>query len=78
MKRYFFDRVGEERLEYDFCGSVLPSPEAAYQIAEMIAIDLEIVEEGAWSGWEISVRDAGGRKFFSVPVRQPLPELAAV
>jgi hypothetical protein len=78
MKRYFFDRVGEKRLEYDYCGSVLPSLEAAYQVAEMIAIDLEIVEEGAWSGWEISVRDAGGRKFFSVPVRQPSPEPVAV
>ena len=68
MKRYFFDRVGRNRAEYDYSGSNLPSLDAAQNLAELIAIDLAIEEEGAWSGWAVTVRDAVGKQFFSVPV----------
>ena len=77
MNRYFFDRVDGRRSEYDYCGSELPSPEAARQVAELIAIDLEVVEAGSWSGWAIDVRDALGKQFFSVPVRESEANLLA-
>ncbi len=78
MNRYFFDRVGGKRSEYDYQGKDLPNPEAAHQIAELIAIDLEVVDEGIWSGWAISVRDAFGQQFCSVPVGASVAGFAAV
>jgi hypothetical protein len=45
MRRYFFDLVGEERSEYDYRGRDLPSPESAYQFAELIAVDLAVDEQ---------------------------------
>ena len=68
MQTYFFDRVAFDRAEYDYRGRDLPSLDAAKRLAELIAIDLEIGEEGTWSGWAISVRDAVGKQFLSIPV----------
>ena len=70
MNRYFFDRVSHDRAEYDYRGRACSTPEAARQLAEMIALDLEIMDEGAWSGWAINVRNAIGQQFFSVPVSE--------
>ena len=69
MKRYFFDRVGKHRAEYDFCGREFPSQESARQLAELMAIDLGISEQGEWSGWVVDVRNSLGQKFFSIPVQ---------
>jgi hypothetical protein len=68
MKKYFFDRVGSDRAEYDYRGRDLPSLDAARRLAELIALDLEIDQDGTWSGWAVSVRDAVGQQFLSVPV----------
>jgi hypothetical protein len=38
--RYFFDFVGHERSELDFTGRILPTPEEAYDAAELMALDL--------------------------------------
>jgi len=70
MKRYFFDRVSSERAEYDYRGRDFSSPEAARQLAEIIALDLELMDEGGWSGWAIAVRNALGEQLFSVPIAQ--------
>jgi hypothetical protein len=75
MGKYFFDRVGHCRLEYDYKGRMLSTPEKAHQLAELIALDLGIEPEGNWRGWTIDVRNALGQRFFSVPV--PAPELGA-
>ncbi len=77
MSRYFFDVVGPTRSEYDFRGRELPSLDGAYHVAEMLALDLEVLHEETSAGCAISVRDADGKLFFSVPVRQPEPEPVA-
>jgi hypothetical protein len=74
MNKYFFDRVSREGSEYDYRGREFHTPETAHQMAELIALDLEVVEEGIWSGWAINVYSADGQQFFSVPI----PELDLV
>jgi hypothetical protein len=78
MSRYFFDVISHEGPQYDFCGRELTTPEAAYQFAEILAIDVETLHAEAASSCEIVVRNAEGRHFFSVPVRRPEPELVLV
>ena len=69
MKRYFFDLVSLDRSEYDFRGHECSSLEHAFQMAELIALDLELRSEGEWSGWTVKVRNRDGKHLFSVPVR---------
>jgi uncharacterized protein DUF6894 len=69
MRRYFFDFVGQKRCAYDYNGRDLPTPENAYDLAELIALDLGIEEDDEWTGWSVNVRNAEGREFFSVPVQ---------
>ncbi len=68
MRRYFFDVVGKQRSELDYHGHFLPAPENAYQMAELIALDLGMKSDDEWHGWSVMVRDALGAQFFSVPV----------
>jgi hypothetical protein len=68
MGRYFFDRVGRNRAEYDYKGHALSTPEKARQLAELIALDLGIDPEGPWTGWTVNVCNAQGQKLFSIPV----------
>jgi hypothetical protein len=75
MKRYFFDVVSQGRAEYDYSGREFPSPEMAMQLAELIALDLEVCPHGVWAGSIVDVRDSHGRQFCSMQVRPP--ELAA-
>ena len=70
MNKYFFDLVGRQRSEYDYRGRELPSPEKAYQLGELIALDLGIDGQREWSGWSIKVRNSLGQQFFSIPVPQ--------
>jgi Domain of unknown function (DUF6894) len=72
---YFFDRVGNNRAEYDYKGRMFATPDNARQMAELIALDLGIDSEGTWLGWRVEVLDVRGQRFFSIPVRAA--ELAA-
>ena len=67
MKRYFFDLGTQCRSMYDYKGRELATPEAAYQLAELIALDLAF--DGEWVGWAVAVCSPDGERFFSVPVR---------
>lgn len=69
MCRYFFDLVGEGRSEYDYRGRDLPSPQSAYHLAELIAVDLVVEEQELWCGWTVKVRNVQGREMFCVPVQ---------
>ena len=69
MCRYFFDLVGQKRTEYDFRGREISSLEDAFQMAEIIALDLELKSEGEWCGWSVEVRNSDGRHLFSVAVQ---------
>jgi hypothetical protein len=75
MNRYFFDVVGHGRSELDYTGRLLPSPERAYDAAELMAFDL-VVKWEATIGWAVNVSSAEGRKLFSIPVQ--VSYLAAV
>jgi hypothetical protein len=66
MKRYFFDLGSQGRSVYDHQGRIFESDDAAYQLAELIALDLEV--DGEWAGWEVAVRSPEGKSVFSIAV----------
>jgi hypothetical protein len=67
--RYFFDFVRHERSELDYTGRISPTPEEAYDAAELMALDLLVRREGETIGWAVKVSSAEGRKLFSIPVQ---------
>ena len=67
MKRYFFDLDTQRQSMYDYKGREFPTPEAAYQLAELIALDLAF--DGESAGWAVAVRSPEGKRVFSIPVR---------
>jgi hypothetical protein len=69
MKRYFFDVVGHGRSELDYTGRVLPTPEKAYDAAELMAFDLVVKREDEAIGWAVNVSSVEGHKLFSIPVQ---------
>jgi hypothetical protein len=50
MNRYFFDVVGHGRSELDYTDRLLPSPERAYDAAELMAFDLVVKWEERSAG----------------------------
>jgi len=68
MKKYFFDVVGQGRSEYDFRGSEFSEPQKAFQLAQLLALDVEVGAEEEFSGGSINVHNAHGHKLFSVPI----------
>jgi hypothetical protein len=75
MNKYFFDLVSRDRCEYDYSGRALDGPEQAIELANLIALDLEVGEDEKWSGWVVQVRNSQGQEIFSLPVQNP--DLAA-
>jgi hypothetical protein len=75
MKRYFFDVISQSGSEYDYRGREFPTPEQAFQMAELMALDLQLCPKGDWAASSINVRDSYGTEFFSTRVHPP--ELAA-
>jgi hypothetical protein len=67
MKRYFFDVGNQCQSMYDYQGRDFETPDAAYQQAELMALDLEV--SGEWAGWAVAVCSPDGKKVFSIPVR---------
>src|SRR5207244_13641978 len=62
MKKYFFDVVGQRRSEYDFRGRDFAEPQKAFQLAQLLALDLGVASEDEFSGGSINVRSADGQK----------------
>jgi hypothetical protein len=69
MNGYFFDIVGHGRSELDYTGRLLPTPEKAYDVAELMAFDLAVKREDETIGWAVNVSSAEGRRLFSIPVQ---------
>jgi hypothetical protein len=69
MKRFFFDVAAKTYVQYDYRGREFAKPEDARELAELIALDLECSDRNDWAGAEIQVRNVGGDRLFSVPVR---------
>ena len=75
MKRYFFDVVRGKDSEFDYNGREFAAPEKAIEFAKLIAIDLELMQEGARGASTVIIRDPQGRIYSSERVQ--VPELAA-
>ena len=73
MIRFFFDYTSNDRSLYDYRGEDFLSPEAAIEFAQTTAQVLTNSLSGDWVGWSIEVRNADGKKFFSLPVRSAVP-----
>ena len=71
MNRYFFDVAGKSDVQYDYRGRELERPDQAREMAELIALDIECIDSDGLAGAEVQVRNVGGQKLFSVPIRDP-------
>jgi hypothetical protein len=69
MKRYFFDVKTRSNIQYDFCGRDFGHEQQALQYAELIALDVQCLDEAEYERSEVQVRDIGGEQLFAVPVR---------
>jgi hypothetical protein len=58
-----------ERSKLDYTGRILPTPEEAYDAAELMALDLFVRREDETIGWAVKMSSAEGRKLFSIPVQ---------
>jgi hypothetical protein len=68
MKKYFFDVVGDGRMEYDFRGREFDEPQKAFQMAHLLALDMEVGRGDELAGGRINVRNADGHQLFTVPI----------
>ncbi len=75
MNKYFFDRVGRGSSEYDFRGREFAEPQKAFQLAQLLALDLEVGGNEEFAGGSINVRNVVGHQLFTVRIREA--ELAA-
>jgi hypothetical protein len=71
MTKYFFDVIGDDCTELDFHGRAFSEPQKAFEVAHMLALDMEVGYGDEYSGRAVFVRSAHGDKLFSVPIRQP-------
>ena len=66
--RFFFDYKAKHRSIYDYNGSNFRNSEDAFDFAELTAQLLKNSLNGDWIGYSVEVRDAVGKKYFSIPV----------
>jgi hypothetical protein len=66
MKKYFFDRVGQSCSEYDFRGRDFAEPHKAFQLAQLLALDIGVEGQEEFLGGSVNVRNADGHKLYSV------------
>ena len=70
MKRVFFDVAANSSVQYDYRGREFDKPEDAHELAELIALDLECIDEGEWTGGEVRVCNVSGERIFSASIRK--------
>jgi hypothetical protein len=73
MIRFFFDYTSKNKSLYDYRGDDFLTPQAAIEFAQATAQVLTNSLSGDWVGWSIEVRNAEGKKFFSLPVNNATP-----
>jgi hypothetical protein len=66
--RFFFDYKAKHRSIYDYDGNTFRNSEDAYDFAKSTAQLLKNSLDGGWIGYSVEVRDAVGKKYFSIPV----------
>jgi len=72
MKHFFFDLTTTDQLLYDYRGDKFSSPQSAIEFAQETARMLKHSLSDDWTGWSVEVRNAEGKKYFSLPVKQDL------
>jgi hypothetical protein len=45
-----------------------PDSERAFQLAELVALELSVEADTRWLGWTVEVRSLQGQKLFATPV----------
>jgi len=70
VKHYFFDVVGNKGSALDYTGRMLRTPDEAHSAAELMALDLAVKQTDEVTVSEVTVSDAHGRKFFSIPIKE--------
>jgi hypothetical protein len=70
MERYFFDVVGNEGPALDYTGRTLPTADEAYNVAELMALDLAVKQGDGVIGSTVTVSNTYGRKLFSIQVNE--------
>jgi hypothetical protein len=68
VTKYRLALINPQHSECDIRVGEFPGAETAFQLAELIALDLGIELDNKWCGWTVEVRSAQGRKLFAVPV----------
>jgi two-component system, chemotaxis family, chemotaxis protein CheY len=71
--RFFFDYTCPDRSLLDFRGDEFLSPDDAFDFAEATAHTMKSDLNGNWLGWSVEVRNAGGIKYFSLPITPVRP-----
>jgi CheY-like chemotaxis protein len=64
----YLDLLTEGEYLYDYKGNEFLGANDAYDFAETTVEVLKNELDGAWSGWSVEVRNAEGRKLFSLPI----------
>jgi hypothetical protein len=70
MERYFFDVVGNQGPALDYTGRALRTADEAYNVAELMALDLAVKQGDEVIGSKVTVSNTYGRKLFSIPVKE--------
>jgi hypothetical protein len=60
--------MSPQRAECHLRVGEFPVAERAFELAELMALELAIDVDRKWSGWTIEVRCPEGRKLFAAPV----------
>jgi hypothetical protein len=68
LDKYCFALVSPQRAESRLRVGEFPGADRAFQLAELMALEMGIDAEEKWSGWTIEVRSPEGRKLFAAPV----------
>lgn len=68
MKKYFFDIVAGNAHTYDFHGRDFAEEENAFQLAHLLALDVEVGSGDECVRGSINVHNAAGHQLFSVPI----------
>ena len=68
MQKYCLALLSPQRAESHLRVGEFPVAERAFELAELMALELGVDVEKSWSGWTIDVRSPEGRKLFAAPV----------
>jgi hypothetical protein len=68
MHKYCFALTNLPDSECHLRVGEFPDPERAFQLAELIALELGIEADGQWLGWRVEVRSPEGQTLFATPV----------